>query len=49
MPKFEINVSAYLEVEFDEKPTADQIIAYYREEPGDLFLNLVVDSVDEAH
>lgn len=48
MPKFEINVSAYVEAEFDKKPTANEIIAYYREEPGDLFLNLVVDSVDEA-
>ena len=48
MPKFEINVSAYVEAEFDKKPTADEIIEYFRGEPADLFLNLVVDSVDKA-
>lgn len=48
MPKFGINVSAYLEAGLDKLPTADEIIAYYREEPADLFLNLVIDSVEEA-
>lgn len=47
MKKFGIEVSAYIEEEFEKKPTADEVIAYFQDHTETLLNNLDVDSVDE--
>ena len=48
MPKYEIAVSAYVTVEFEHEPTKDEVIAWFREDPGQLLGYLEVDSIDEV-
>ena len=47
MPKYGIEVSAYIEEEFDKKPTKDEVIKYFRDDVDMLLNNLDVENVDE--
>lgn len=47
MKKFSIEMSVYVEIEFNKKPTEDEVIEYFRGEPEELLLNLEVDNVEE--
>ncbi len=47
MSKYEIAVSAHIIATFFEEPTDDEVIAYLREDPKVLFLNLEVDNVEK--
>jgi len=47
MPQFGIEVSAYIEEEFDKKPTKDEVIAYFRNDIDMLLNNLGIENIDE--
>ncbi|MBA7650546.1 hypothetical protein ES703_58355 [subsurface metagenome] len=48
MPKYEIGVSAYFTLEFDQKPSEGDVIAALRVEPAELLSALEIDSIDEV-
>lgn len=49
MPKFGIEISAYVQVKFDKKPTRDEVIASLREDIDELLDNLDVGFIEEVY
>lgn len=47
MPKFGIEVSAYIEEGFDKKPTKEEVIKYFRDDIDMLLDNLDIDLIEK--
>ena len=47
MPQFGIEVSAYIEEEFNKKPTKDEVIKYFHNDIDILLENLDIELIEE--